>query len=315
MKAALFLCIAIFSAVFCACVPTSHAAVAPTLSISPAKFNLVMQPGDLQENDLKITNPSDVSLPIKVEIMDFAPKDASGAISFNTTLPGHSGKGWVHISKSDFILVPKEEKKISFSINPPDSTAPGGYYAVIMLEPQLPSTYFDTQAQASIVPWVGALVLMQVGDIPQVNDDSLVITRFSRPRISGSNRVPFEVEVKNTTRFHIAPEAKFALKSPFGKIVAQSDTVDTTIMPESSRIFKAEVIAPRFGGVYQSLTKLRVAGYEKQAQLGWLSVLTVLGVVFSLMCLSLITGGVHFRQELYRRLRLAYRSLKGFNTK
>ncbi len=295
--------------VFGLCTPV--AAVSPSLSLSPAKYDLKTIEGQIQESTIIITNNSDVAIPIKTEVMDFAPKDNKGKVAYNVSLPGRSAKSWFHLKNAEFLLDPHESHTVEVAITPPETIPPGSYFSVVMFEASLPSNYFDgqDQTQAKIIPWIGTLYLLKVGEIPPLDESSLTIKQFSYPKFWNKKEIPVVLEVANNTNFHISPEADFKLASYFGTLVAHTKTEETTIMPGMTRLFEATISQNQPFGLYRGQAEIKVADYHKTISGGPLYILTVLGMGLILTGLLGVGHGVLERHHYKHRVRSAWRAL------
>lgn len=258
--------------------PSRTLALAPTLSISPSKFDLIAIPGQLQESVVKITNKSDISLPIHTEVMDFAPKDARGGIDFGRSLPGRSAKEWFQLQNTDFILEPNETQSVTVRVSPPEDINDGSYFAVVMFQTNLPPelTSGDSGTTTTIVPWIGALYLLRVGDF-SMTDDSLVISQTNFPRLSRNNNIPIKIGIKNTTNFHIAPETEIKLKNVLGQTLATAKIEPTTIMPQEQRELEATITNKAPLGFFIAGAQLKVNNWQKETNLGPLYLVTWIG--------------------------------------
>ncbi len=295
----------------------AHAQVKPSLTLSPAKYDLVVEPGQIQQAGVKLTNNAAVSIPINTEVMDFSPTDKVGGITFGESLPNHSAKGWMKATPSTFILEPGATEVIRVDITPPDTLTMGSYFGTVMFKAELPSSYFGEGDQTHIVPWMGELFLLRYGDIPKLDDQSLTVTKFEIPKMAKGNKVPMTLEVQNNTQFHLAPETDFALQGIGGKVVAHVVQDETTIMPGTSRKFDVVVERNRPLGIYRPNATLRVAGYERSVSSSPIFLMTVVGLILvSGLILSLPHGLLYLlrnRRMIRKRVSLIIRVLIGKN--
>ncbi len=244
-------------------VPKTFAQISPTLSISPAKYELQVEPGQISEVTVKLTNQSAVPLPVQVEVMDFAPNDDHGGIDFTKSLPGRSAKTWLSVADKDMVIKNGETRAVRVTIYPPEEIEPGGYFAVVMFQPELPSHYFDSNAQAKVVPWIGELFLLNVGTPSPIDSSSLTVKRFLVPRFSHKADVKIALELANNTNYSITPSSEFVLQSLGGSLIAQANE-ETTILPGTSRTISATLQKYTPLGMYWGKAHIRLANYSSE---------------------------------------------------
>jgi len=299
--------IAIFCSIFS--FPSASAQISPTLAISPAKFDLGVVPGQLQQVEIKISNRSDVPIPMSVEVMDWAPKDSRGAIEFGKSLPGHSAVGWFDTSEKDLLLDAGAQKNIKVSFTPPELTKPGSYFAVVMFQSQLPSTYFEQGAQTQIIPWIGTLFFLSAGEPPAFDETALTIKSFSLPRFSfGASEVPASLVLVNNTNFHLAPETEFELMSLRQRTLSQASQEDSIVMPGSERLIEAKLETKPSLGIYIGAAQIRLPNFSKTVLTPTVFYLTSYHLaVLGLIIVALILA-VRFRRRVVLAFRVMIRS-------
>jgi len=290
-----------------------RAQISPSLAVSPAKYDLAVVPDQPQQVQIKITNRSTVALPLKVAVMDFAPSDENGAVAFNRSIPGHSATSWFQIPRPDLLLNANETTVVSVTIVPPETVSPGSYFAVVMFQSNLPDYYFNPDAQAHVVPWIGTLFLLKLGEPSAINDSSLKVTSLHVPRFSLESRIPVVMEVENTTGFHLTPNAEFELKNVFGRSLVKINTEDTTILPGARRIFRAEFIPARLASanpIWVVGAHLQLGNYRQSIESA------PLYMVYALIGLLVIVLGIlYFSRHYHRRFVKAVRVLTGLRIK
>lgn len=260
----------------------------PQIGVSPPIFELNVERGQTLEQKVKVYNPGDMPLPIHVRPTDFTADENSGQILFDESASDISfaSRFWFKIDNSDFILEPKEIEEIKFSIMVPDNAEPGGHYATLMLEPQLPSFYFE-EDKPRVIPYVGILFLLSVNvDGIFRPEFPLTVVEFNIPEkfhlkplenfiasvsaaennmfsILGSSNLSFVLRIKNNDIFHIKPSGKLSIFS--GKIDENASRLDekrsrhaveitkTTILPGKTRDIPVEFIAKLPEGIQKYL--------------------------------------------------------------
>lgn len=261
------LCIFVFCFVWI-CVAAAET-ISPRLSVSPHTFELDVFPREVKTEEIKITNKSEVALPILVRIVDFTAKDETGGMSFDEVLedPSISSRQWFEIENPNFILEAGETEKVNFKISVPENAEPGGHYAVMLFEPQLPSFYFE-EGQPRVVPVIGVLFLSSVKVFtlePEIKE-KLEVVEFAVPKeerlialenltaafiggivqaasevtITRKSPSNFILRIKNNDIYHIKPFGKVSIYNIFGKKVGEAEIPRTTILPGKIRQFPVE---------------------------------------------------------------------------
>lgn len=126
MKRKMLLCFALILFISCA-----YAA-----KVSPVRFDITIARGSSQEFKLNLIGSKGL---YNQDLMIY-PSDLSmnriGALSFDT-IPGKKNSciKWIKMETNKISLLEEQSKELKFKISIPSNTAPGEYYAVIMIEP------------------------------------------------------------------------------------------------------------------------------------------------------------------------------------
>jgi len=250
-------------------VVNAQISVSPRLSVSPHTFEIDFFPGETITEEIKVTNKSEVALPILVRVVDFTASDETGGMSFNEELedPSISSGQWFEIENPNFILDAGETEKVNFTISVPENAEPGGHYAVMFFEPQLPSFYFE-ENKPRVIPVIGVLFLSSVRIFtlePEVKE-KLEVVEFAVPQeerlialenltsafiggiVQAANEVTitkkspssFILRIQNNDIYHIKPFGKVLIFNIFGKKVGKTEVPKTTILPGRIRQFPVE---------------------------------------------------------------------------
>ncbi len=109
------------------------------ISVSPAHFNLNLNPGDTKTYKITVNNSSNYKKQFQVNVYDFN-MNGRGKSNF---LPAGEGKyslaKWLNISPTFIDVKPRERKEVAFTITVP--TTDSGFksaWSIIMLEEQKP---------------------------------------------------------------------------------------------------------------------------------------------------------------------------------
>jgi hypothetical protein len=252
--------------------------VSPHLAVFPEKFELKLQRGQHLEDEIVISNKSNVALPINTRVLNFTAEEQTGTIQFYGGDAEGQGideisfnpRKWITLKKPNFILDPGENEKVNVSIDTPQNAEPGGHYAVILFEPELPSFYFK-EGQPRAIPVIGVLFLLSV-NVEGLNriGEQMTVVEFGIPEkfhlkklenllanLSGAitearaaekesmtivetGNLPFTLRIKNSDIYHIKPEGKLEIFNSSGKKVGETEIKETTILPGKTRNFPVE---------------------------------------------------------------------------
>jgi len=257
-----------------------------TLGVSPPIFELDVFLGEEISKEIKVTNKSDVPIPILARVLDFTAEDETGEMIFEEGTED-SSRFWFEIENPNFILNAGESRKVNFKISVPKDTQIGGYYSVLLFEPQLPSFYFR-EGEPRAIPVMGVLFMLSVKtlSLEALNREKLQVVEFSLPKeqrlvglenflsklTAGIARAAeftviekspskFTLKLKNNDIYHLKPFGKVLIYNFFGKKVGETEVSKQTILPGKIRIFPVNFspkIPSQFNWLPASISKFLV---------------------------------------------------------
>jgi hypothetical protein len=205
------------------------------VGISPLTFELTANPRDIVGNELRIYNPTDETILIKMEAEYFLPIGEEGKVittSEEDEDTTYSLRKWITIVPSEFTLKKGEERFVNFTIEIPEDAEPGGKYGSILAGISGSVSEDGTTTGASVATKTGALVLLMVsGDL----NEKLAITDFSAPSFQEYGPVPFEMRFENMGTVHVKPRGYIVITDWFGKNVAEVEFPQKNVMPGATR--------------------------------------------------------------------------------
>jgi len=244
----------------------------PTLVVSPHTFEFSVTRGEVLKNKIKILNQSEMAIPILARTTDFTAEDESGQILFDRDSqdPSFASRFWINIENPNFILDPGEVEEVRFQISVPANAEPGGHYATVLFEPQLPSFYSE-EGEIRTIPVIGVLFLFSV-EVEGLTrpEEPLTIIEFNIPEnlhlktlesfvtnITGlfseaqaaekrifsiveTSHLPFTLRIKNNDIYYIKPEGKLLILANDSQVVGETEVPKTTILPGKIRRFPVE---------------------------------------------------------------------------
>lgn len=171
--------------------PTAKAAE-QSLRVSPVIINISLSPDKTYTHDVTVENLTDTPMPLRASFNDFITTGEEGGYVFENTKTNPL-LAWTKLNETEFILNPKEKKKLQLTIHTPKSIPLGGYYGILFFEPVLPNAMPNaTQINAK----VGILMLANVG-VPDPKAPKAEILTFETGRVHSDGNLPLTLRVKN----------------------------------------------------------------------------------------------------------------------
>jgi hypothetical protein len=191
------------------------------ITISPLTFELTAKPGEAIVSMIKVYNPSDNVISIKMSAEDFRATGESGQVIAEPQEDlTYSLKRWVKIEPTEFTLKSKEQRFVNFTINVPKNAEPGGKYGSILATTNVSGVGYA----------VGSLILLTVsGEIKE----SLILKEFSVSESPES--VSFKVRLENNGTVHLRPQGVIVIENCQGKKIEDLEVPATNILPGAIR--------------------------------------------------------------------------------
>jgi len=155
------------------------------ISVSPAHFNLNLNPGDTKTYKITVNNATNYKKQFQVNVYDFN-MNGRGKSNF---LPAGEGKyslaKWLNISPTFIELKPRERKEVAFTVTVP--TSDDGFksaWSIIMLEEQKPRLKINEPNKKGNTIALGIVPTFAFGvfvyqNPPNVLTNKIEITNFS----------------------------------------------------------------------------------------------------------------------------------------
>lgn len=214
-----------------------------TLSVSPATYELSVNPGQQLNSSIRIINPNPFDLTVYAEVVNFRPRGEGGEALFNPIDPkndkGATLAEWFRVS-GDPIIIPREQSTaVPFSIEVPADASPGGHFAAIMIgtRPLRDETGVSRIQTAQIVT---SLVFLRVaGD---VIESGLIREFTTTRRVYSEPAAEFSLRFENRGNVHIRPEGEIRILNMWGNergiIPINQLTGFGNVLPDSIRQFR-----------------------------------------------------------------------------
>lgn len=209
-------------------------------TVSPTRIEISGNPGQVVQSSIKVINEGQTSKTLFSAALNFEPKDETGEPNFITTKEGLAS--WIDAPQS-FILGPKEQKSIPFSIHIPKDAEPGGYFAALFASSSPPVE--NENGTVTLADRVGALVLLRVNG--NITDQGDILEFKTKGNTYWYKALPIEFyyRFQNSGLDRVKPFGDILIKNWFGrttKIIAANPD-GGNVLPKSIRRFNAAWIS------------------------------------------------------------------------
>lgn len=227
--------IPIISLIFGSLISNVFAQESVGIFISPVRFELTANPGDVIGNKIKVKNPTDSTISLRVTSEDFKAIGEEGHVAIDiqeseSDKKVYSLKSWIKIQPNEFILNPGEERIIDFIIEIPENAEPGGKYGSVI--PTITGLTGEEFTGATVSSSVAALVLLTIsGDVKE----DILVDSFVAPNFSEYGPVPFEIRFKNNGTVHVAPRGYITVVDWMGNKVDDVEFSQFNVIPGAVR--------------------------------------------------------------------------------
>jgi len=220
------------------------------LGISPAVFEITANPGEVVKNAVRVNNPTDNIINVKMTAEDIKPSGDEGEVI--VTSPGsetYSISNWIKCEPDNFQLNPGEEKAVEFTINVPQNVEPGGHYGSVVAGPTGIASLNITGA--AIIPRVATVILVSIpGEMKeeisvkefysQIKDKNQVQEAYIKTNFFQYGPIGFAAKFENSGTVHLKPGASIIITNWFGKKVAQFGFPSQNVLPGADRVIHTQ---------------------------------------------------------------------------
>jgi hypothetical protein len=207
-----------------------------SITISPLRFEITANPGDIVTNKVRVYNSSNNTISIKMEAEDFRPVGEAGQVMVAPEEEiTYSLKRWVTTEPSEFTLEPKEQKFVDFTISVPENAEPGGKYGSILAT--ITGVVSGDITGTAIAQKVGSLVLLTLSG--QVKED-LLVKEFSAPNFSEYGPIEFTMRFENKGSVHVKPKGFITILDWRGKKLVDLEFPQQNVIPGAIRKITTE---------------------------------------------------------------------------
>lgn len=204
-----------------------------SITAIPPRLEANVKPGQTINTTLKIRNESDSTQTYTINLTDFIVSDTVGTpIPVTQIIAGrYASSSWIKTPKI-ITVDSKTTQPVNITITAPIDAAPGGHYALLtyQLSDAKPSEFGRTGSV--INPQTGTLFYITVpGNVTQ----SALISSFKTDKFHEFGPVNFDIQVKNNSDIHVAPQGKLVITDFLNNVVSTQTISMANIFPGSTR--------------------------------------------------------------------------------
>jgi len=232
------------------------------LQVSPATVPLELIPGQSQDVEFEVANPTANPVIITPKVFDFSSDNSSGRAVLNTDVNAEDNPRSIrrYISGLESIELASGGKfTYVLNVSIPDGAIPGAYFGAVAFQAIPADDAVDSEGvavvfNANVAPLILVTVLgdavtdgivkdVSAGNLKdaagQLNNDNI-----DRGSLFGSVPDTIVVEIENTGETFLEPLGVMTVKNMFGGEIAvnvNSSIIKGSVLPGSTRVFVSEM--------------------------------------------------------------------------
>ncbi|HVY72773.1 MAG TPA: hypothetical protein VG984_01825 [Candidatus Paceibacterota bacterium] len=210
------------------------ALAATGLSIQPVKIDQTLNPGDVLDGSILLSNASDGPVNVELSLQDFVPTAGADGIQFIGRTEGVTSViDWIHVeTKPTFSLDVGEQISIPYTITAPQNAEPGSHLGVILFKAAPKNA---VAGSLKVGTQVGTLVMIA---IPGNHLEKGNILDFTVPLFSQKGPIPFDIKFQNTGTVHFEPKGSIVIRNMFGQKAGEVPITGQVALPTSVKELK-----------------------------------------------------------------------------
>lgn len=223
---------------------SSNAQNSLSLSVTPPLFQINVTPGETWRSGVKVVNNNDYPVTVWAEAVRFEPVGEDGHGRFQPVIDGELDESvmasWVSLVPGPYVIQPEQSFNVPFTLNVPETAAPGGHSAAILIGTRPPQREADGQVVVSTSQVVTSLFFARVaGDVVEKGS----IREFSVTKLfHATPEATFTLRFENEGNVHLKPEGSISITNMWGKergfIPINQKTAYGNVLPESIRKYE-----------------------------------------------------------------------------
>lgn len=201
-----------------------------TMTVSPPRVEVSLNPGESTEGVIKIINDSNETLTFDVLMQDFIVDNTQGIPNLlppDALSNEYSASTWIGLESHQVTVPPRTRQELSYYLQVPEDARPGGHYAAVVYSPAVAETG-DEGSGATVTSQIGTLFYVTVkGPIQEKAD----VTLFDGPRFSEYGPIGVTTQIRNMGDNHIRPRGYITVTNMFGEQAYTSPLTERNIFP------------------------------------------------------------------------------------
>lgn len=213
------------------------------LYISPLRDQVTVEAGSQQTYALTVANLTDNSMTVDLKVQQFSVSDYAYDYIFR-----QPDNDWIKLTSPQVVLRPNESRKVTYQLNIPPASSPGGYYFTLFA-----STTTSTGMPGTVR--AGSLLYVTVnGKLTRTG----VLEKDSLPWFVTGSTIPYRFDVRDTGNIHYTAYFYGKIEGLFG----QPSEVGTShlLMPGTVRTVSESIPSPLLPGIYKVTYGYRADG-------------------------------------------------------
>lgn len=205
-----------------------------SIVVSPPRFDIEGNPGDVIQKNIKITNnDSDRELILKAFPVDFIVQDDQGTpIKVDESASGrYLASPWFTLERSEITIPPKVTEQIVVIITIPKDALPGGHYAGVFFEP------ITSPGQKTTVSYTSSQVgsLFGITIAGDINYDAVIKDFSTKAQLTEFGPIDFSATIENQSDTHIRPTTSIEIHDMLGRKIESLALPEVNIFPFTTR--------------------------------------------------------------------------------
>jgi hypothetical protein len=217
----------------CACLVLAAVRANASLSVSPSYIELEIGKGRPSQA-LTVSNVTDTETRYRIQVVHFGfSKEGNVEI---VPPDSRSLSPWVKCNPREFSLAPRASRAIRLTVIPPQSLAPGEYWAAVWFEPlSAPvDSMADSTGRKGRIQVMTNLLIPIFGQVPRVNYHG-ELTNVAAMRAPGG--IKLVTRLANTGDGRLQVKGTYEVLDAAGARVAQGPIGEDTVLAGGVRVF------------------------------------------------------------------------------
>ncbi|MFA5985717.1 MAG: DUF916 domain-containing protein [Parcubacteria group bacterium] len=213
------------------------------IAVSESKIAFDMDIDENQNFNVKVTNVSDETQKIIVDIMDYDIGDENSIILRNDSDEQNGIKEWINIPEKEFDLPPNAGKDVSFTVHVPENASVGSHRGAVIFR-MVPVGDASVKVQGQI----GVHVLVNV----KGNTHATGTLHWFDVPLFTTHQIIYRAQFENTGNIHYVPHGDIFLRNIVTnkKSAYDFNAEDHFVMPGKKFTFTFMQDIPSVFGVY-----------------------------------------------------------------